>query len=143
MKEVVPVRRYLVLANQTLGGAHLARVVQDRLAAGPSRFHILVPATPPQEQATWTEGEAEAVATERLEKALARFGELGAEATGEVGDPDPLQAVRDVIESDRYDELILSTLPVGISRWVRRDLPSRVAKVFPYTITHIEAQPEE
>lgn len=140
---MMPVRRYLVVANQTLGGEHLARVVHDRLAAGPCRFHVLVPATPPQDQATWTEGQAESIATERLEKALARFGELGAEATGEVGDADPLQAVQDVLEGEGFDELILSTLPVGISRWLKRDLPSRMGKVFPFAVTHIEAPPEE
>ena len=143
VEEVVPVRRYLVVANQTLGGSHLAEAVQTRLSAGPCAFHILVPATPPQDQGTWTEGEAEAIARERLDKAIVRFGELGAEATGEVGDPDPLQAVRDALAVERYDELILSTLPSGASRWLKRDLPSRVEKAFPFPVTHIEARPEE
>lgn len=136
-------RRYLVVANQTLGGEHLAEAVRSRLTAGPCAFHIVVPATPPQDQATWTEGQAEAVARERLEKALGRFAELGAEATGEVGDPDPLQAIRDALEGDDFQELILSTLPAGASRWLKRDLPHRVEKLFPFPVTHIEARPEE
>jgi len=44
--EVVIVRRYLVVANQTLGGDDLLAYVQERMRAGPSRFHVLVPATP-------------------------------------------------------------------------------------------------
>lgn len=135
--------RYLVVANQTLGGPHLAEAVQSRLEAGPCTFHIVVPATPPQDQGTWTEGEAEAIARERLDKAIVRFGELGGEATGEVGDPDPFQAIRDALAADRYDELILSTLPSGASRWLKRDLPSRVEKQFTIPVTHIEAPAEE
>lgn len=135
-------RRYLVVANQTLGGAHLAEAVQARLSAGSCVFHILVPATPPQDQGTWTEGEAEAIARERLDKGIARFGELGAEATGEVADPDPLQAIRDALAAERYEELILSTLPAGVSRWLNLDLPSRVGKQFSVPVTHIEAPAE-
>src|SRR5918996_304525 len=70
-------RRYLVVANQTLGGEHLAEKVRACLAAGPSRFHVLVPATQPQDHAVWTEGEARAIASRRLEQALERFRELG------------------------------------------------------------------
>lgn len=136
-------RRYLVMANQTLGGEHLARKVQEILQGGPARFHIVVPATPPQEQATWTEGAAVAIAQERLEKALARFRELGAEAEGEVGDPDPIQAIRDALTDGSFDEIILSTLPAGISRWLKLDLPHRVEKHFDLPVTHVEATPEE
>src|SRR6266545_3182143 len=44
--EVVIVRRYLMVANQTLGGDQLLACVQERMRAGPSHFHVLVPATP-------------------------------------------------------------------------------------------------
>jgi len=55
-----PVKRsYLVVANQTLGGEHLIASVRQCMAAGPCRFHLVVPATPPSQQATWTEGEAQ------------------------------------------------------------------------------------
>src|SRR6266498_4190670 len=47
--EVEPVRRYLVIANQTLGGDQLVGVIRERMAAGPSHFHLLVPATPADE----------------------------------------------------------------------------------------------
>jgi len=40
------VRRYLVVANQTLGGEELATAIQARMAAGPCYFYLLVPATP-------------------------------------------------------------------------------------------------
>ena len=135
-------RRYLVVANQTLGGEHLAEKVRACLAAGPSRFHILVPATQPHDHAVWTEGEARALAQHQLELALERFRELGAEAEGEVGDERPLQAIADAVEQQAFDEIILSTLPPGLSRWLRQDLPHRVERTFEVTVTHVVAEPE-
>jgi cell pole-organizing protein PopZ len=136
------VRRYLVVANQTLGGEHLAEKVRACLAAGPSRFHILVPATQPQDHAVWTEGEAQAIASRRLEQALERFRELGADAQGEVGDELPLEAIADAVREQTFDEIILSTLPPGLSRWLRQDLPHRVERTFDVTVTHVVGEPE-
>lgn len=135
-------RRYLVVANQTLGGEHLAEKVRACLAAGPSRFHILVPATQPHDHAVWTEGEARAIAARRLELALARFRELGTEAEGEIGDERPLQAIADAVRERTFDEIILSTLPPGLSRWLRQDLPHRVERTFEVTVTHVVGLPE-
>jgi hypothetical protein len=136
-------RRYLVVANQTLGGAPLMGKVRETLAAGPCVFHILVPATPPGHFATWTEGEALAVAQERLHAALTRFKELGAEADGEVGDPKPLQAISDALRERTFDEIILSTLPSGASRWLKQDLPHRVERSFAIPVTHVVGELEE
>lgn len=135
-------RRYLVVANQTLGGEHLAEKVRACLAAGPSRFHIVVPATQPHEHAVWTEGEARAIAAQRLERALARFEELGAEAQGEIGDEDPLQAITDAVRERAFDEIILSTFPPGLSRWLRQDLPHRVERTFQVPVTHVVGEAE-
>ena len=136
-------RRYLVVANQTLGGAPLLGKVRETLAAGPCVFHILVPATPPGHFATWTEGEALSVAQERLDAALSRFKELGAEADGEVGDPNPLQAISDALRERTFDEIILSTLPSGASRWLKQDLPHRVERSFAIPVTHVVGEVEE
>jgi hypothetical protein len=137
------VRRYLVVANQTLAGRHLADTVRERLGAGPCMFHVVVPATAPADHALWTEGEAVGLAGERLELALKRFRDLGAEADGEVGDPSPVEAIRDALADREFDEIILSTLPPGLSRWLRQDLPHRVEKAFDLPVTHLvgEAEP--
>ncbi|HEX6208534.1 MAG TPA: hypothetical protein VF058_09300 [Actinomycetota bacterium] len=135
-------RRYLVVANQTLGGAHLVRRLRAAAARGPCSFFFLVPATPPQDHATWTEGEAEALAGERLARALIRARELGVEVDGDVGDPDPVQAIADAMIDDRYDEIIVSTLPPGISRWLKLDLPHRVERRFDVPVTHVVGEPE-
>lgn len=72
----------------------------------------------------------------RLHTALTRFKELDAETSGEVGDPDPLQAIADTLRERPFDEIILSTLPPGASRWLRQDLPHRVERSFSIPVTH-------
>jgi hypothetical protein len=136
-------RRYLVVANQTLGGEHLSEKVRACLAAGPARFHILVPATQPADHAVWTEGEARALAQRRLEQALERFREMGADVEGEVGDEAPLEAIADAVREETFDEIILSTLPPGLSRWLRQDLPHRVERTFDVPVTHVVGETEE
>ena len=135
-------RRYLVVANQTLGGEHLAEKVREYMAAGPCVFHVVVPATPSHEHLTWTEGEARALAAERLERQLERFKELGAEADGEVGDQRPLQAIADALMHETYDEIVISTLPPGVSRWLKRDLVHRAERTFEVPVTHITGDAE-
>jgi hypothetical protein len=134
-------RRYLVVANQTLGGDHLVAALRRRLEHGSCSFYVVVPASPPGDH-TWTEGEIRAVAQERLDKALTRFRELGAEVDGEVGDPSPFMAVEDAIRTQEFDEIILSTLPPGMSRWLKKDLPHRIARITRVPVKHLIAEPE-
>jgi hypothetical protein len=147
MEDVVDesTRRYLVVANQTLGGKHLIRKVQECIAGGPARFHVVVPATPPGEHLTWTEGEAQAIAQRRLDSALVTFRDHGVEADGQVGDANPLLAIEDALRREEFDEIILSTLPAGVSRWLKLDLLHRVERSFDVPVTHLvaELEPEE
>lgn len=133
-------RRYLIVGNQTLASEQLVRKVQDALATGPAQFHILVPATPPREHLTWTEGEARDIAEQNLEAALTIFRELGADADGEVGEANPMEAIRQAFREQAFDEIILSTLPLGLSRWVKQDLPHRVRREFDLPMTHLVAE---
>jgi GABA permease len=130
-------RRYLVIANQTLGGDHLTEVVREALAAGPSEFHVLVPASHGGGHAVWTEGEATAEAQHRLDRALEHFRALGADATGEVGDASPIAAARDVLRDAPFDEIILSTLPAGPSRWLKQDTLARLHKITEIPVRHV------
>jgi hypothetical protein len=172
------VRRYLVVANQTLGGDQLMAAIRERMAAGPSHFHLLVPATSADEldpgylaraseperpaAAPGTEGldrrqarqlledeldevgHAESgedmgrrLARERLAHELAHLRELGADASGEVGVSDPVEAVGVVLHRWEFDEIILSTLPGRSSRWLARDLPARIRRSCKLPVTHV------
>ena len=113
------------------------------IAAEPHEFYVVVPATPvaEQEQEPGGEGEpadrARAVAAQRLTSALAEIRGLGAAADGEVGDRDPVQAVRLALRRFSADEIVVSTLRRGASRWLRADLPSRVERSFGLPVEHV------
>jgi hypothetical protein len=119
-------RSYLVVGNQTLASPGLAAAIAERMGQGPASFHVVVPATPTHRGLTWDEDEARRVAGERLAAMLVRLRELGAKVTGEIGAPDPIEAVEDAIRGRDVDEILLSTLPVGISRWLGQDVPTRL-----------------
>ena len=134
-------RRYLVVANQTLAAEPLVSRVRQLARAAPSSFHVVVPATPPRDH-LWTEGEARATARSRLDAALARFAELGTEVEGEVGDANPMLAIGDALrDHGPFDEIVISTLPKGLSKWLKLDLPHRVEASFGLRVTHVVEEP--
>jgi hypothetical protein len=149
------VRRYLVVADQTLGGDQLLEKLRERMGAGPSHFHVLVPATPADKLEPHlvyqdpTKGRRKASAEElgwaaarqRLHEELLRLRRLGAEVDGEVGEADPVAAIKEVLSSQQVDEIILSTLPQRRSRWLARDLPGRVRRDFGLPVTHVVSEP--
>jgi hypothetical protein len=130
---------YLIVANQTLASPTLADAVAKRIASGGASFHVVVPATPVSHGLTWDEAEAEAAAQERLDQVLERLRRLGAEATGEVGARDPVAAVEDAMRTRVVEEVILSTLPPGISRWLGQDVPSRLRHAVDVPVTVVIA----
>lgn len=134
--------RYLVVANQTLGGEPLFARIRELARAGPSAFHVVVPATPPKDH-VWTEDEAAMTATARLDSALARIAELGLDADGEVGDGSPMLAIEDAIrQQGPFEAIVLSTLPPHLSRWLRLDLPHRVESSFGLRVIHVIGEPD-
>jgi hypothetical protein len=124
-------RRYLVVANQTLLGEALLARVRECIAAGPCEFHLVVPATHAPGRVMQTESRDRAYAVQRLRDGLERFRELGISVEGEVGDSRPIDAIRDVmLHAGPFHEIIVSTLPPGISRWLHQDLPHRIQRTF-------------
>jgi hypothetical protein len=151
---------YLLVANQTLGGKELLDAIRDRMARGPAEFWVLVPATPsahlindfgalsgysPISAELLAAADAEArdqgiaVAKSNLDTELHRLREAGAKADGAVGDADPMKAIEKAVAQRRFDEIILSTLPPGVSRWLALDLPHRVKRKFDVPLTVITA----
>lgn len=129
--------RYLVVANRTLGGSALAAKIRECIVKGDARFHLVVPAAKPPDSMTWTEGEAHEHARERLRTGLDWFASIGAQATGEIGDANPMLAIGDALIAQTFDEIILSTLPLGVSRWLRQDLPARVRRAYGIPVEHV------
>jgi hypothetical protein len=127
-------RSYLIVANQTLTSDSLREAITARLADGAIRAHVVVPLSPVGGRLTWDEQESRSVAQDRLDEVLDRLREMGAEADGEVGDQDPVMAVKDALRGREIDEVIVSTLPKGLSRWLGEDVPSRLRDSVPVPV---------
>ena len=152
--------RYLVVANQTLGGQQLMDAIRDRMAHGPAEFWVLAPATPTvhlvtdlgalsgafpvdaglQPTAAAVREQGIAAAKSSLDTELERLREIGAVADGAVGDANPLVAIEKAVAEQKFDEIILSTLPPGASRWLALDLPHRVRRKVDVPLTVITAR---
>jgi hypothetical protein len=119
----------LVVANKTAATPALIGAVRERAAKGPCRFSLLVPniahglhrAVDPEDQSA-----SEAETTIELARPLLEEA-AGGPVEGIVGAPEPLAAVEDAVNAGDFDEIILSTLPTHVSRWLRLDLPSKVS----------------
>jgi hypothetical protein len=83
--------------------------------------------------------EARRLAEDKLQSAVKRLAAAGAKADGEVGDGDPVRAVEAPLSRQQFDEIIVSTLPERLSRWLRQDLPRRLEHKFRLPVTHVEA----
>jgi hypothetical protein len=150
--------RYLLIANQTLGGSELYREIALRIVDESCEFHVVVPMTEPEAEATWIPAdpafgmpvprpdmsealdEARRRSEHRLQQMLHTIEEAGGIATGEVGPMDPYEAAIEALERGSYEEVILSTLPPGISRWLKLDLPSRLKRATDLPVTVVEAE---
>lgn len=139
----------VIVANETIGGADVRAVVADRIAAGADRFHLVVPVrlTLPPAIASGMAGaevitvgeydipDQREVATERLEHGLTWLRESGSIADGEIVVGDAIRALNDFVERTDVTEIVVSTLPSRISRWLRQDLPSRICRAVDVPVT--------
>jgi len=132
--------RYLVIANQTIESPLLLEAIEERRRVGPSGFHLLVPEDHTQ-GATWDEGQARIAAKQRLADGLLYFADHDIPMTGEV-DTSPVDGVSNILVReghDAFEEVIISTLPVTLSRWLKLDAPSRIQRMTRTPVTHIAA----
>ena len=157
----VSVRRYLVIANETLAGDVIPGLVAERVAAGPSEFHVLVPATPSKETQRLRAVTGDPVsgyatvdlvglreahardrerAQARLDTFTDRLSDYASIMSSEIGGADPFSAITQVMGRSSFDEIIVSTHAPGVSRWLRLDLPSRVERAFSVPVVIIQKE---
>jgi hypothetical protein len=131
----------LLVANRTADADALHQAVRERAAKGTTRFHLLVPAVPSGlHRVVDPEVAGREEAHARLDAALPRLSDAaGVKVEGEVGSADPLAAIQDTLSRESFDEIVISTLPRRVSRWLHMDLPSK-AKVLGLPVTHVEAE---
>jgi hypothetical protein len=126
--------KVLVIANQTADSEELLAALKDRAGGGSISFTLLVPAGPT----------ARDQAGARLDTAVERMRAAGLEVEGVLAhNSDPFGAVREVWDPASFDEIVVSTLPTGVSKWLQVDLPHRIQKHTDAPVKHVVARQRE
>jgi nucleotide-binding universal stress UspA family protein len=118
----------LVVANQTLDHPDLIAALKDRASRQPIRVTLLAPVA-------WAGRES---AQQRLDAALEKLREAEIPSEGVLGDQDPMVAVQEAWDPKQMDEVLVSTLAARYSRWIRSDLPQRIARYIDCPVRHLE-----
>ncbi len=121
--------RVLVVAHKTAATKPLLDAVRERARRGPCVFTLLVPnATHGLHKVVDPEDQNADEAGAVIERAVPLLEEAaGSHVEGIVGAPDPVVAAHDAINLRGFDEVIVSTLPTKLSRWLKLDLPSKIS----------------
>jgi hypothetical protein len=123
-------RSFLVVANVTATSDDLIGALMER---APASFTLVIPATP------FGGGRQAALTT--LSEALEQLRAAGLECDGTVGNADPILAVTDAWDPKKYDEIIVSTLPMQLSKWLHAGLPERIGRLTDAPVTHVVSEP--
>jgi hypothetical protein len=124
------VKRYLIVADESLPPDAYANVVLADPTIAPCWFHVLTPrsARPTESLPAY------------LSTALNRLYEVGVIATADLTDAAPLDAIAHTLELRSIDEIIVIEGGCDRSRWVQPDLPERIRRAFPSTtVLHLTA----
>jgi hypothetical protein len=121
--------RVLVVANKTAATPQLLAAVRERASRGPCEFTLLVPnATHGLHKVVDPEDQSQNEAEDVIELAVPLLEEAaGKPVDAMIGVPEPLAAIQDAVNLHGFDELIISTLPHRVSKWLKLDLPSKAA----------------
>jgi GABA permease len=76
-------------------------------------------------------------AQRRLEYTLNTLRSEGLQAEGALGDYRPLRALSDAVTHFGPDQLVISTLPLEQSTWLRYDVVDRARSTYDVPVTHV------
>jgi hypothetical protein len=127
------IARVLVVASRTADSEELLAALVERQKQGSISVTLVAPAR-------WEPSDphdTEQATRRRLRSATERLREAGIEAEGVLGNADPYWAVEQIWDPERFDEVIVCTLPERLSRWLRLDLPSRVKRLTGREVRHV------
>jgi hypothetical protein len=131
-------RRILVIANETVGGGPLRERIEKLSEGYDTKVLVVTPALNSRVRTITSDVDpAREQAQQRLDASLARLGEHGIDARGEVGDGDPLQAIEDALRTFGADQIVISTHPEGRSHWLERGVVSKAKERFAVPISHV------
>jgi GABA permease len=127
-------RRILVISNETLEGSALHEALRFRARNDEGQVLVVAPALTPRVPRR-TVGDAGARG--RLDRAVERLRAAGVRVCGDIGDPDPLQAIADALRTFPADEIVIATHPDERSEWLARDVVARARARFDAPVLHI------
>jgi hypothetical protein len=123
----------LAVANVTADSDELLEALRERTKQGRVRVQLVFP--------IGDTGPDRAAGEEQLERGMDRIAEAGIEVQGQVVRGDPVEAVHEVWDPATYDEIVVSTLPTGVSKWLRIDVPHRLERLTGARVQHVETAP--
>jgi GABA permease len=130
--------RILVVANKTAESPELLEAMR---AKGTDHEYVLVvPASGGVLEKAADPDAAREHTQPHLDAALEKMRGEGFSVEGSVGDGDPTAAVQDACNFGTFDEIIISTLPLRVSKWMKLDLPSKAQRATGLPVTHVETK---
>jgi hypothetical protein len=118
----------LIVARRTAGSPQLLEAVSSRAREGPCNFTLLVPAFPNGLRRVGDPADpGQRAAERRIGAAVPLLSRAaGSEVVAVIGGHEPFAAVRDALQMLGFDEVIVSMLSPGVSRWLRSELPAKI-----------------
>jgi hypothetical protein len=130
--------RILVVANKTAESPELLEALKSKGNA--HEYVLVVPASGGVLEKAADPDAAREHTEPHMHAALEKFRAEGFNVEGSVGDSDPTAAVQDACNFAEFDEIIISTLPLRASKWLKMDLPSKAQRATGLPVTHIETK---
>jgi hypothetical protein len=136
--------RVLVVLDEAVQGIRLRDQLVEHLGDDPGEVFLVAPALVDSALKHHMGDVDDAIepARERLERSLNELREAGVEASGEVGDSDPIVAITDEIAKFNPDRIVVVTQPEGQQAHAERGLLERAERDFHQPVTELRLSEE-